>query len=92
MPKGQKFGGRQKGSLNKSNAALKEMILGALGQAGGEDYLFTQSQKNPNAFLQLIGKVLPLTLVGDKDNPVQVNLTSTDQEILNRYIAQKGNK
>jgi hypothetical protein len=35
------------------------MILGALDKSGGEAYLCEQAEKNPQAFLTLIGKVLP---------------------------------
>jgi hypothetical protein len=71
MAKGAKTGGRAKGTPNKTTKALKEMILGALDQAGGEAYLLQQAQENPNAFLTLVGKVLPTTLAGDPNNPVQ---------------------
>lgn len=72
--KGQpKTGGRQKGSVNKLTADVKAMVLEALEKAGGVDYLLSQSRDNPNAFMTLVGKVLPLTLAGDKDNPVNVS-------------------
>lgn len=60
MATGIKTGGRQKGVPNKVTAELKDMILGALGDAGGQTYLATQATQNPAAFLTLIGKVLPL--------------------------------
>ena len=56
--------GRPKGVPNKTNAALKDMILGALDQKGGVDYLVKQADENPTAFLTLVGKVLPLTVQG----------------------------
>jgi len=59
---GERRGGRQKGTPNKSTADLKGMILGALAGAGGEAYLQRQADENPGAFLTLIGKVLPTTL------------------------------
>lgn len=62
--------GRPKGATNRNTRALKDMILGALDEAGGVEYLLAQSEKNPAAFMTLIGKVLPTTLAGDKDNPV----------------------
>lgn len=65
--------GRPKGSPNRVPRALKEMILGALNDAGGQDYLKAQAKENPNGFLTLIGKVLPLTIAGDKDNPVHTH-------------------
>lgn len=51
--------GRPKGSQNKATKALKEMILDALTDAGGQEYLKLQATANPTAFLTLIGKVLP---------------------------------
>lgn len=61
---GQKFGGRTKGTPNKNTAQLKDMILEALNDAGGIDYLKEQAEQNPTAFLTLVGKVLPLQLSG----------------------------
>lgn len=66
--------GRPKGSLDKGNAALREMILLALDRAGGVEYLQRQAEQSPNAFLSLIGKVLPTTLAGDPVNPVGISL------------------
>ena len=54
--------GRKPGSQNKVPKALKEMILGALDRAGGEDYLLQQAHDNPTTFLALIGKILPSEL------------------------------
>ena len=54
--------GRPKGSPNKFTTDLRDMILGALDAAGGEQYLQRQAEKSPGAFLTLIGKVLPTTL------------------------------
>lgn len=59
-----KGGGRPKGVPNKNTKALKDMILGALENAGGEEYLTKQANANPQAFLGLIGKVLPTELKG----------------------------
>jgi len=70
-PKGiPKTGGRKAGTPNKVNADLKEMILGALDQAGGAAYLLAQAHENPNAFLTLVGKVLPMTVAGDPTAPL----------------------
>jgi hypothetical protein len=67
--------GRPKGVPNKTTTALKEMILAALNEAhegGGIEYLKQQAAENPTAFLTLVGKVLPLQLQGDPNNPVVV--------------------
>lgn len=64
--------GRPKGSVNKVTADVKAMVLAALNEAGGAAYLLEQAKTNPNAFLTLVGKVLPLTIGGDKANPLEV--------------------
>lgn len=60
MAKGRKTGGRVAGTANKNTTALKDMILAALAGAGGQAYLQEQASKNPNAFMTLVGRVLPL--------------------------------
>lgn len=52
--------GRPKGLPNKTTTQVKEMVLSALDQVGGINYLVMQATENPNAFLTLVGKVLPL--------------------------------
>jgi len=69
-----KGGGRPKGAPNKNTKALKDMILGALDKAGGEKYLQRQADDNPNAFLSLIGKVLPTELKGSLEGNITVNV------------------
>ena len=64
--------GRPKGVPNKLTMQVKEMILQALDEAGGVEYLRKQATESPTAFLGLIGKVLPLTIAGDKDNPLHI--------------------
>lgn len=64
---GRRGPGRPKGSRNKVTATLKAAILEAAKSAGGggEDglvrYLTEQAQREPRAFLSLLGRVLPLT-------------------------------
>jgi hypothetical protein len=69
-----KTGGRKKGTPNKTTGVLKDAILLAAENAGGPDglvgYLQAQATNNPQSFLPLLGKVLPLQISGDSDNPV----------------------
>ena len=58
---------------NKVTADIKAMVLGALDRAGGEEYMLEQARNNPNAFLALVGKVLPTQITGPNDGPVQVD-------------------
>ena len=69
--------GRQKGSPNKTTVALKEMILGALDDVGGQKYLKTQAAQNPTAFLARIGEVPPTTLTSDPNAPVVFEIKRT---------------
>lgn len=78
MARGYKTGGRKKGTPNKTTALLKDAILQAARNAGGADdaeglvsYLEIQAKENPGPFLSLLGKVLPMQLSGDAENPVQ---------------------
>jgi hypothetical protein len=67
--------GRPKGTPNKFTGELKDMILGALSDAGGQEYLKKQAEGNPGAFLTLIGKVLPMQVTGADGGPVKVEAT-----------------
>lgn len=62
--------GSRKGVPNKVTAQLKEMILEALDNAGGVEYLERKANdpKTAAAFLSLIGKVLPMTIQGPGAN------------------------
>ena len=51
------------------------MVLAALAGVGGEQYLMRQADENPTAFLTLVGKVLPLQITSDPDQPVSIEFT-----------------
>lgn len=74
--------GRPKGTQNKLTKQVKEMILGALDDAGGQDYLARQADENPTAFLTLVGKVLPLQLTGDGGGPIEHRVTEIQRTII----------
>lgn len=63
--------GRPKGSLDKGNALIREMVADALNKAGGVDYLARQANEKPAAFLALLGKVLPVQITGAGGGPVE---------------------
>ena len=67
-------GGSRKGIPNKINGDLKNMILTALGNAGGAEYLERRANdpRTSAAFLGLVGKVLPMTIAGDQENPHRI--------------------
>jgi hypothetical protein len=78
---GERRGGRQKGTPNKSTALLKDAILLAAQKAGGDtetglvDYLTVQAGENPGPFMSLLGKVLPMQLAGDPDAPITISVS-----------------
>jgi hypothetical protein len=51
--------GRKRNVSNKLTRDIREMIHAALDQAGGVKYLVAQAEKNPAAFLTLVGKIIP---------------------------------
>lgn len=73
--KGEKKPNQGKRGPNKENKALREMILQALDEqpGGGVEYLKDKAAdpKTAGAFLTLLGKVLPTTLAGDPNAPIQ---------------------
>lgn len=72
MAAGVKTGGRQKGTPNKQTAAIKDMIVQALDNAGGAEYLQRQASENPAAFMTLVGKVLPMQVTGEDGGALQI--------------------
>lgn len=69
--------GRPKGTPNKTTALLKEALIIAATKAGGREglvgYLQKRADDTPGPFLALLGKVLPLQVSGDPDNPLRTH-------------------
>ena len=82
-PKREKTGGRKKGVANKTTKAVKEMILAALDEVGGQEYFVTQATENPVAFMTLIGKVLPSEIKGELTHAGEIRITKIDRVIVN---------
>jgi hypothetical protein len=78
-------GGETRRGPAKVTTTLKEAILLAATKAGGKEglvgYLHKQAVENPQSFLPLIGRVLPLTIGGDADNPIKVEVGSAIAKI-----------
>jgi hypothetical protein len=72
--------GRPKGSPNKTTSILKDALIQAASEAhedGMTGYLKQQAKDNPVAFMGLLGKVLPLQIAGDPNNPLR-NITTIE--------------
>jgi hypothetical protein len=79
--------GRPKGIPNKVNGELKAMILEALDNAGGAEYLEARANdpRTASAFLSLVGKVLPMTVQGPGADGAHVFT------VIERRIVKPGN-
>ena len=78
--------GRKPGIPNAINRQLKETILEALEKAhpdGAIGYLTEQAVANPNAFMTLIGKVLPLQIA----NPEGETFKTENSDITDKILA-----
>jgi hypothetical protein len=64
--------GRPKGSPNKFTAALKDDILASFEKVGRADYLARMAEKEPSAYMTLLGKVLPMQVTGEGGGPVLI--------------------
>ena len=77
-----KTGGRQKGTLNKTSALLKDAVLEAADTAGGKEglvgYLRLQARENPVAFMGLLGKLVPSQIAAE----VTQNVATVTAEIM----------
>ena len=62
---GRKNNGRKPGQPNTNTGILRDMILTALSDEGGVDYLRALAQHEPRAFAGLLGKVLPMQVTGE---------------------------
>jgi hypothetical protein len=73
--------GRKKGVPNRTTAALKDAILNAFTEVGGESYLVTVARNDPRTFCALLAKVLPMQLSSEDGAGLVINVVqraSTD--------------
>ena len=77
-PKGlPKSGGREKGTPNKMTRELRTLIAEALDIAGGVDYLVWAATTRPQAFLALLGKIIPTEIKAQiEDRDVKITVIS----------------
>ena len=74
--------GRPKGSPNKINSQLKDMIMTALEAVGGIEYLKAQAAENPKTFLLLLGRVLPMQVSNADGEAFHVEVTEVRRTIV----------
>jgi uncharacterized protein DUF5681 len=67
--------GRPAGVPNKLTADIKAMVLQALEESGGVAYLKAQAENNPVAFMSMLGRILPLQVSGDPEQPLKLEIS-----------------
>ena len=84
--------GRPRGSRNKFGEELKQVILDAFHNAHPEGlfgFLRDAGKDTPTAAMSLIGRLLPMTLAGDKNAPLTVNVLTLNI-LLDQLSAKSG--
>lgn len=64
---GERRGGREKGTPNKINGDIREMLKQALEESGGVEYFKKQAKENPTSFNTLLAKVIPAEVIAKVD-------------------------
>src|SRR5437899_4276599 len=65
------------------------MIYRALHKAGGVNYLARQAEKNPPAFLMLVGKILPLLVTGKDGGAVAFRIDAPEKETREQWLERQ---
>jgi hypothetical protein len=88
--------GRKKGGTNKITSDLREAIMEAFSIVGGVEYLCAVAREDPKAFCALLGKLIPVKVGGDEDNPPVLRMTidappdETREQWLARTARERG--
>lgn len=72
MAVGRKTGGRQKGTRNVVTLGAKSNIMRVFEMLGGAEGFAEWATENKTEFYRHYAKLIPVTLDGDKDNPLTV--------------------
>lgn len=78
MAAGQKTGGRQKGTPNKTTVAVKEALNTVFANVGGVEAMTTWAQANETEFYKLYAKMLPQEVKADVSLGLETLLDSID--------------
>lgn len=65
MALGQKTGGRQKGTPNKTTATVKSVLEETFERMGGVDAMHAWASENPTEFFKIYAKLLPVEMKGE---------------------------
>ena len=79
---GKKFGGRKKGTLNKSTASAKAAMEEAFDNLGGVEALMQWGEDNQTDFYKLWSKLIPADIKADVNatGEITINVVSYTSE------------
>ena len=98
MPRGGKRpgSGRKKGGTNKITSDVKQAILEAFNALGGVEYLCAVAREDSKAFCALLGKLIPVKVAGDAEDPPMLRMAidappdETREQWLARTARERG--
>jgi hypothetical protein len=98
MPRGGKRpgSGRKKGGTNKVTADVKQAIMEAFSALGGVEYLKHVAITDPKTFCALLGKLIPVKVAGEAEDPPVLRMTidappdETREQWLARTARERG--
>ena len=92
MPRGGKRPGsrRKKGVPSKVTAEVREAILKAFDLAGGVEYLCAVAREDPKAFCALLGRLIPVKVAGDAEDPpvLRMAIDAPPNETREQWLAR----
>lgn len=93
MAKGQKTGGRQKGTPNRVTATAKEAMQLAFEGLGGVDALTAWARKNQTDFYKLYARLIPIQqeVSGPEGEPVEIRQLPATDEWLKQFVVPDEN-
>lgn len=74
MAKGQKSGGRKKGTPNKVTSSVKNAVLETFRNIGGVSHMTDWAKENPNEYYKLAARLIPTEIQADLTGNLTVNV------------------
>ena len=71
-----KYGGRVKGTPNKTSSLIKDALAQSFDDVGGVAYLNRMAEDEPKAYLGLIGKLIPAEIKATVNGDLELTVLS----------------
>ena len=76
MAHGRKTGGRTKGTPNRLTSELRDLMLGALDDLGGREWVVERARERPELMFQMLGRLLPRDVKLDAERDVTIKVVT----------------